>query len=132
MKELTLIVEHSDGLFWAQISEYPSVFTSGETLDDLKNNATEALTLYAEESGQSVNSPFSWNVVFDLNDFFSKIDYINNERLAERSGLPLEILNQYASRATFASQAHVEQLEAALEQIVRELERSRSVVRLAS
>jgi len=46
---LTIFVEKGeDGFYVGQIQEYPPVMSQGKTLDELKENLKDALTLYLD------------------------------------------------------------------------------------
>jgi len=40
-----VLVRQEDGTYWATVDELPGVFASGETLDELKEAVSEAITL---------------------------------------------------------------------------------------
>ncbi|MDD3263075.1 MAG: type II toxin-antitoxin system HicB family antitoxin [Candidatus Absconditabacteria bacterium] len=42
------IFQEQDGSFYAEVLELPGCFTTGETIDNLKNNINEAIECYLE------------------------------------------------------------------------------------
>ena len=51
--EYTARIHHEDGTYWAEISDLPGVFASGDTVDELLEALKEAVALYLgdDESG---------------------------------------------------------------------------------
>lgn len=50
--ELHVKVRLEDGAFWATVDEYPGVFATGETADELRESLQEGISLYLAEPGQ--------------------------------------------------------------------------------
>jgi predicted RNase H-like HicB family nuclease len=48
--EIEAQVHLEDGMYWAEVSGYPGLFASGETLDELTEALVEAWVLYATDS----------------------------------------------------------------------------------
>ena len=70
------ISEDNEDGFWAQIKEYPTVFSRGTTLGELKSNAAEALRLFFEESNERTLPSFDFDYVYDIQEIFQVNDYI--------------------------------------------------------
>lgn len=49
MRELTLCVHHDGSAYWAEAPEYPGLFASGATIDELMEAVAEAWVLYNHE-----------------------------------------------------------------------------------
>lgn len=47
--ELTANIHREDGAYWAEVSELPGCFASGETFDELFDSLREGVRLYLEE-----------------------------------------------------------------------------------
>jgi predicted RNase H-like HicB family nuclease len=47
--EITALVHNEDGMYWAEVPEYPGLFASGETMDELIEALTEAWGMYIHE-----------------------------------------------------------------------------------
>jgi predicted RNase H-like HicB family nuclease len=47
--EITALVHSEDGMYWAEVPEYPGLFASGETMDELIEALTEAWAMYTHE-----------------------------------------------------------------------------------
>lgn len=121
MKKLTIIVEQNKDGFWGQIKEYPNVFTGGGTLTELMSNANEAMELYFEGSEEPPIRNLKFEIVVDLQEFFSINDYINISKLAQRTGMNTSLLRQYAKGIKFPSLEQVARIEKTLKEIGAEL-----------
>lgn len=49
--ELTVQVRFEDGALWATIDEYPGVFATGDTIEELQDSLAEGLSLVLSEPG---------------------------------------------------------------------------------
>ena len=47
--ELTVTVHHEGDMFWAETPEYPGLFASGSTIEELTEAVAEAWLLYNHE-----------------------------------------------------------------------------------
>ena len=47
-KELHVGVRHEDDSFWATVDEFPGVFATGDTLDELRQSLEEGIALVLE------------------------------------------------------------------------------------
>ena len=121
MKKLTIIIEQNDDGFWGQIKEYPSIFTSGDNLTELRTNAKEALELYFDELGEEQIKNPRFELVVDVQNFFEINDYINVSKLAERSGMNTSLLRQYSKGIKFPSVEQVKRIERTIKEIGTEL-----------
>ena len=53
MGEATEItIRHEDGAYWATIEDFPGVFATGDTLDELRVSLEEGISLHLAEPGQ--------------------------------------------------------------------------------
>lgn len=57
--ELTANIHREDGGYWAEVSELPGCFASGETFDELFDSLFEGVRLYLEdgEEGTAPSAP---------------------------------------------------------------------------
>ena len=96
------------------------VATMGETFEELRENAVEALNLHLEDEGLEVTIG---NIVFqiDLESFFSSYPYLNHRALADRVGMNSSLLSQYATGVKQASAKQTERLIKGINEIGREL-----------
>ncbi len=124
MSRVTLIIEENKDGFWAQIREYEGVFTYGETLEELKSNAKEALELYFEESQNTIPKSLKFEFVYDIREFFEVNNYINISKLAERSGINPSLLRQYARGIKYPGEKQIAKIQATIREIGKELTKS--------
>ncbi len=52
--ELTARINREDGSYWAEVVELPGCFASGETLDELTEALSEAISLYMHDDPAAV------------------------------------------------------------------------------
>lgn len=124
MSRVTLIIEENKDGFWAQIKEFDGVFTHGETLEELKSNAVEALELYFEESESTMPENVQFEFVYDIREFFEVNDFINISKLAERSGINPSLLRQYARGIKYPGEKQIAKIQATIREIGKELTKS--------
>lgn len=55
--ELTANIRHEDGSYWADVSELPGCFASGETLDELSASLREGVDLYLRDAAPGAGNP---------------------------------------------------------------------------
>ena len=120
MKDVHLIIEKNQDGLWGRLKEYPGVFTYGESLTDIQNNAREALELYLEDDDEPLPD-FNFILLMDLEHFFQVNDFINISKLAQRTGMNTSLLRQYARGIKYPSLNQVDRIEQAIKQIGREL-----------
>ena len=54
--ELTVNVHMEDESYWADVTELPGCFASGDTLDELFNSVREGIQLYLADESEPVTS----------------------------------------------------------------------------
>ena len=100
MKTYKLIVEKNKDGFWGRIDKLESVYSFGETIENLKINTSEAVDLYFETI--DVQTPkYDFELVMDIQEFFEANNYINVSTLAERIGMNASLLRQYTKGINF-------------------------------
>ncbi len=52
--DLDVTVHFEDGTFWATVAEFPGVFATGETLEELRESLTEGIALVLTKPGEPV------------------------------------------------------------------------------
>jgi len=90
-KKTIVVIEKTETGFSAYAKDYP-VFTTGETMNDLIDNAYEAFALYFENSKLH---PFQLLFEIDFKQFFQYYKVINSKALAEKIGMNPTLLSQY-------------------------------------
>jgi len=93
-KKINLIVEKTSTGFSAYAEKYP-VYTTGETMTELKGNIVEALNLYNEEMNLPEVNEDQINIKLDLPQFFDYYKVINAKALSKRVGMNQSLLAQY-------------------------------------
>jgi predicted RNase H-like HicB family nuclease len=53
-KQLHVNVRHEDDSLWATVDEYPGVFATGDTLDELRESLEEGISLVLERPNGEV------------------------------------------------------------------------------
>lgn len=71
--DLTILVEKGeDGFYVGQLQEYPPVMSQGKTLDELKENLKDALTLFLEVQKEQVEKDYSKRKIVKRRLIFSQ------------------------------------------------------------
>jgi predicted RNase H-like HicB family nuclease len=71
--DLTILVEKGeDGFYVGQIQEYPPVMSQGKTLDELKENLKDALTLFLEVQKEQIEKDHSKRKIVKRRLIFSQ------------------------------------------------------------
>lgn len=119
MKKITIIVEKTETGYSAYAKDYP-VYTTGNNLDELKNNILEALNLYFDETKSQITVD-DLKIVLDLPQFFEFYKVINAKALSERIGMNQSLLAQYIKGNKIPSTAQAQRILKGVQQIGREL-----------
>jgi predicted RNase H-like HicB family nuclease len=90
-KNIVVVIEKVDNGFSAYAKDYP-VYTTGATINELLENATEALTFYFEDKKFNATL-ISFEI--DFKQFFQYYKVINSKALAEKIGMNPTLLSQY-------------------------------------
>lgn len=53
-ESLNIRIHLEDGKMWATVDEYPGVFATGDTLDELRESLREGIALYLATLGEPV------------------------------------------------------------------------------
>jgi predicted RNase H-like HicB family nuclease len=117
-KKIKVIVEKTDTGFSAYSDQYP-IFTTGRTVPELINNATEASQLYFEEEFQISHENLSFEI--DFKQFFQYYKVLNSKFLAEKIGMNPSLLSQYVQGHKKPSNVQTEKILAGIHQIGQEL-----------
>jgi len=91
--KIELIVEKTGTGYSAYAKKY-AVYTTGESLEELKINILEALQLYFEKDNITI-SENDLKITLDLPQFFEFYKVINVTALSERIGMNQSLLAQY-------------------------------------
>lgn len=118
-KKINALVEKTDTGFSAFAVDYP-VFTTGKTISELTDNILEALNLYFEDDGISIESK-NVHLEIDFKQFFQYYRVINARYLAERIGMNPTLLSQYVQGRKKPSPFQTEKILKGIHQIGKEL-----------
>jgi predicted RNase H-like HicB family nuclease len=118
-KKINIIVEKTDTGFSAYSEAYP-IFTTGNSIPELVDNAYEAVNLYFEDQNIVVSSE---TVLFeiDFKQFFQYYKVLNSKFLAEKIGMNPTLLSQYVQGHKKPSTKQTEKILAGIHQIGQEL-----------
>ncbi len=118
-KKIRLNVEKTDSGFSAYSEEYP-IFTTGQSVPELINNAYEAAELYFEEEQVNI-VPNDVLFEIDFKQFFKYYKVINAKFLAEKIGMNPTLLSQYVRGHKKPSPKQTEKILNGIHQIGQEL-----------
>lgn len=118
-KKINMIVEKTATGFSSYSEVYP-IFTTGNSIPELVNNAYEAVNLYFEDQNIVVSSE---SVLFeiDFKQFFQYYKVLNSKFLAEKIGMNPTLLSQYVQGHKKPSTKQTEKILAGIHQIGQEL-----------
>jgi predicted RNase H-like HicB family nuclease len=119
MKKIVMTVEKTETGFSAFSNDYP-VFTTGQTVPELINNAIEACRFYFEEEHDLGEYP-DIKFEIDFQQFFQFYKVLNAKFLAEKIGMNPTLLSQYVQGHKKPSQKQTEKILAGIHQIGKEL-----------
>ena len=120
MKKYKLIVEKNPDGFWGQIEQLPSVFSSGNSIEELVSKTEEAVELYYD-SVSEIPPKMEFELVMDIQEFFKINEFINITSLAKRIGMNSSLLRQYAKGLKYPSISQVSKIEEEIKRIGKEL-----------
>jgi predicted RNase H-like HicB family nuclease len=124
MKTFPLVIEKAEGGYWGRISDGSDLITSfGNSIEDLKNNMSQALELLYEDKGEALPE-CEYDLVIDIQEFFTINNYINISTLAEHIGMNASLLRQYAKGIKYPSLKQVRRIESAVKEIGHQLIRT--------
>lgn len=117
--KIEIIVERTKTGFSAYAKKYP-VYTTGESLEQLKANMLEAINLYFEKQGKII-SENELTISLDLQQFFEFYKVINAKALSERIGINQSLLAQYIKGIKKPSPKQTQRILNGVQQVGREL-----------
>jgi predicted RNase H-like HicB family nuclease len=92
-KKIDITVEITSTGYSAFANDIP-VYTTGKTMEDVKNNLTDALNLYYEDLGYRISQD-NLKISIDLQQFFQYYKVLNAHFLAQIIGMNATLLSQY-------------------------------------
>jgi len=117
--KIEIIVERTKTGYSAYSEKYP-VYTVGKSLQELKSNILEAINLYFETQGKTINEN-DLRIILDLPQFFTFYKVINAKALSERIGMNQSLLAQYIKGIKKPSPTQTNRILKGVQQVGREL-----------
>ena len=118
-KKINLTVEKTDTGFSAFSEDYP-IFTTGQSIPELINNAYEATEFYFEEEKVKFE-PNDIKFEIDFKQFFKYYKVLNAKFLAEKIGMNATLLSQYVQGHKKPSAKQTEKILSGIHKIGQEL-----------
>ena len=118
-KKIILTVEKTATGFSAFSEDYP-IFTTGQSVPELINNAYEATEIYGDEfSMKFEHSDIKFEI--DFHQFFKYYKVLNAKFLAEKIGMNATLLSQYVQGRKKPSSKQTEKILKGIHKIGQEL-----------
>jgi transcriptional regulator with XRE-family HTH domain len=118
-KKIIMTVEKTETGFSAYSADYP-IFTTGQSIPELINNAYESTAFYFEDENVKVD-PDNIRFEIDFKQFFKYYKVINAKFLAEKIGMNASLLSQYVSGTKKPSPKQTAKILNGIHQIGQEL-----------
>lgn len=118
-KRLLFILEKSDTGFSAYCEKYP-IYTTGNSIPELIQNAWEATTLYFEEEENYVRRE-DLKFEIDWKQFFKYYRVLNAKYLAEKIQMNPSLLSQYIQGKKKPSEQQTQRIFRGIQEIGKEL-----------
>ncbi len=117
--KIEMIVEKTKTGYSAYAEKYP-VYTVGHSLEELKANILEALSLHFEKQDKII-SENDLRITLDLPQFFEFYKVINAKALSERIGMNQSLLAQYIKGIKKPSANQTQRILKGVQQVGKEL-----------
>ena len=117
--KIEMIVEKTKKGYSAYAEKY-SVYTVGNSLEELKANILEALNLYFEKQKKTIDEK-DLKITLDLPQFFEFYKVINAKALSERIGINQSLLAQYIKGYKKPSPTQTQRILKGVQQVGKEL-----------
>mgnify|MGYP001172523175 FL=1 len=129
MEKLTAIVERTGTGYSAFLPEVAGVTSTGASFGELRNNLSEALSLYLEKQQEDpaaipeiLKKAYTLEFKFDIQTFMEWISKIMSQRgLSEVAAINECLLSQYAHGIKKPGPKQLKRLETALHQFAEDL-----------
>lgn len=118
-QKIKIIIEKTDTGFSAY-SDKHSIFTTGESISKLIDNAYEAAALYLEDEEIKFNHELL-QFEIDFKQFFKYYNVINAKPLAQKIGMNPTLLSQYVQGHKKPSKTQTTKILTGIHQIGNEL-----------
>ncbi|MEO7263854.1 MAG: hypothetical protein ABIW38_03025 [Ferruginibacter sp.] len=120
MAKLIVTVEKTNTGFSAGADKYP-VYTAGDSLEEIKENITNALNLYFKHNKKILISEDAVKLKFDIPSFFEFYKVINAKALSERIGMNQSLLAQYSKGIKQPSEQQTKRILHGVQKLGKEL-----------
>jgi predicted RNase H-like HicB family nuclease len=120
MKNITFVIEKTGTGFSAYAKEYP-VYTTGDTLDELKENMTDAINSWFENKKLPEVTEKDIKVVIDMPHFFKYYKELNAKALSKRIGMNETLMSQYVTGKKTPSPQQAERILKGIKSLGQEL-----------
>ena len=117
--KIEMIVEKTKTGYSAYSEKYP-VYTTGKTLDEMKEKMVEALNLFFEKDKKKITEK-DLKISLDLPQFFEFYKVINAKALSERIGMNQSLLAQYIKGNKRPSATQTQRILIGVQKVGREL-----------
>ena len=128
MKPIAATLERTDTGYSAFVPEFDFCGTVGETIEEIRNNLIEAISLFLEDSpdklketGIGTDEPVKFDFRMDVTDFFKLHHQINQSLIARKAGINPSLIRQYARGIKHPGIKQAQKIEKAIHQLGREL-----------
>lgn len=118
-QKIKMTLEKTDTGFSAFSESYP-IFTTGATIQELLDNALEAVNFYFEEENKSFQAE-DLKFEIDFQQFFQYYKVLNSKFLAEKIGMNPTLLSQYVQGQKKPSDKQTQKILSGIHQIGKEL-----------
>ena len=118
-KKIDITVEITSTGYSAFANDLP-VYTTGKTMEDVKNNLTDALNLYYDDLGYRVSHD-NLKISIDLQQFFKYYKVLNAQFLAQMIGMNATLLSQYVRGRKKPSTRQTQKIMKGIHKIGKEL-----------
>jgi ribosome-binding protein aMBF1 (putative translation factor) len=106
---ITMTIEKVEGQHWGRVKVKHNLYVDKATGIATLERKVKALLLKEESLNDVV-----FNYVYDLTVFFEEFSFLNQSKIAERSGIHPALIRQYSSGHKFPSADQVKKIETAV------------------
>jgi predicted RNase H-like HicB family nuclease len=128
MKAITATLEKTDTGYSAFVPELDFCGTVGGTIDEIKNNLIEAISLFFEDAPEKLKEfgidqegMINFDFRMDISDFFLLHNPVKQSQIAKKAGINPSLIRQYARGIKHPGIKQARKIEKAIHQLGREL-----------
>lgn len=121
MKQIKIIIEKSEDFFWAYAAELEGVTAGGETVQEVKKEIEESITIQ-KELGNIPNEDYQLTYKYDTESFLQYYKgLLSNPALERLTGINQKLIHQYAVGLKKPREAQRKKLQEGLHKLGAEL-----------